>query len=413
MGIFGRFLNKGDDIEKTVSLSEINEYFKRREYGTAGDLSEVTYFTCLKVLSESLGKLSIHLKDGDGNKVKDNGVLELLALRPNPFMSSVTFKTLMEFNRNHYGNAYAYLRYERGKLKSIVPLKPQNMSILVNNTRDITVDFSHVYQYSESGKVYYFKPGEILHMKGGLATDGLVGKSVRETLAGTLSGSKEAQRYLNNLYKNGLTANAIIKYVGDLNKDKKEKLVKEIADFASNDTNERIIPIPLGMDLVPLDLKLTDSQFYELKKYSALQIASAMGVKPNHLNDYEKSSYANSEAQNLTYYVDTLLYILTQYEEEFNYKLLTRDERKEGLHFEFNVATILRGDIKSQAEFLAKLTTGSVYTINEARNYLGMPKIDDGDVVMVNGSYVDLSDIGLAYKKDDSEGGEKSDKSTE
>lgn len=250
-------------------------------------------------------------------------------------------------------------------------------------------------------------------MKGGLATDGLVGKSVRETLAGTLSGSKEAQRYLNNLYKNGLTANAIIKYVGDLNKDKKEKLVKEIADFASNDTNERIIPIPLGMDLVPLDLKLTDSQFYELKKYSALQIASAMGVKPNHLNDYEKSSYANSEAQNLTYYVDTLLYILTQYEEEFNYKLLTTDERKKGLHFEFNVATILRGDIKSQAEFLAKLTTGSVYTINEARNYLGMPKIDEGDVVMVNGSYVDLSDIGLAYKKDDSEGGEKSDKSTE
>ncbi|EFD04331.1 phage portal protein, HK97 family [Peptostreptococcus anaerobius 653-L] len=413
MGIFGRFLNKETDSEKTVSLSEINEYFRRKDEGVGSDLSEVTYFTCLKVLSESLGKLSIHLKDGDGNKVKDNGVLELLALRPNPFMSSVTFKTLMEFNRNHYGNAYAYLRYERGKLKSIVPLKPQNMSILVNNTRDITVDFSHVYQYSESGKAYYFKPGEILHMKGGLAIDGLVGKSVRETLAGTLSGSKEAQRYLNNLYKNGLTANAIIKYVGDLNRDKKEKLVKEIADFASNDTNERIIPIPLGMDLVPLDLKLTDSQFYELKKYSALQIASAMGVKPNHLNDYEKSSYANSEAQNLTYYVDTLLYILTQYEEEFNYKLLSSDERKKGLHFEFNVATILRGDIKSQAEFLAKLTTGSVYTINEARSYLGMPRIDEGDVVMVNGSYVDLSDIGLAYKKDDSEGGEKSDKSTE
>ncbi len=405
LGIFSRFLNKADDSEPVISLSDINEYFKRKEYSTASDLSEVTYFTCLKVLSESLGKLSVHLKDSDGNKVQ-NEILELLALRPNPFMSSVTFKTLMEFNRNHYGNAYAYLRYDRGVLKSIIPLKSQNMTILINNTRDITVDFSHVYQYSESGKMYYFRPEEILHLKGGLATDGLVGKSVRETLAGTLSGAKEAQKYLNNLYKNGLTANAIIKYVGDLNTEKKNRLVREIADFASNDSSERIIPIPLGMDLVPLDLKLTDSQFYELKKYSSLQIASAMGVKPNHLNDYEKSSYANSEAQNLTYYVDTLLYILTQYEEEFNYKLLSREEREKGYHFEFNVATILRGDIKSQAEFLAKLTTGSVYTVNEARNYLGMPKIDEGDVIMVNGSYVDLSNIGLAYKKNNEEGGE-------
>ena len=36
----------------------------------------------------------------------------------------------------------------------------------------------------------------------------------------------------------------------------------------------------------PLDIKLSDSQFFELKKYTALQIAAAFGVKPNQINDY-------------------------------------------------------------------------------------------------------------------------------
>ena len=49
-----------------------------------------------------------------------------------------------------------------------------------------------------------------------------------------------------------------------------------------------------------------------------------------------KSSYANSEMQQLSFYVDTELFILKQYEEELNYKLLTESEIKEGYFFKFN-----------------------------------------------------------------------------
>ena len=44
----------------------------------------------------------------------------------------------------------------------------------------------------------------------------------------------------------------------------------------------------------------------------------------------KKSSYASAEAQQLSFYVDTLLYILKQYEEELNYKLLSREEIDNG-----------------------------------------------------------------------------------
>ena len=267
--------------------------------------------------------------------------------------------------------------------------------------------FIYEYQIPNSSKTILFSDKEILHLKGGLSEDGIVGKSVRETLYTAFNGAKKSSQFLNELYDNGLTANAIIKYTGDLDRAKKKKLVEELSTFSTSGS-ERFIPLPFGMDITPLDLKLTDSQFYELKKYSALQIAAAFGIKPNHLNDYEKSSYANSEMQNLTFYVDTLLYIITLYEEEFNYKMLTEEERNKGYNFEINVASILRGDLKTQADSLARLVQASVYQVNEARNYLGMPKIDKGDTVMVNGSYVRLEEIGKAYDRyNNAKGGEE------
>ena len=396
-------LNKEENNEREKETSgEISNFLRGKNISAGKDLSEITYFTCLKVLSESIGKLSINLKDSDNNRIYDHDSLQMLKVRPNKFMTPTTFKALIEYHRNHSGNAYAYLQYEKnGKLEGIYPLESRNMQILIDNADIFQRGNKMYYKYlaPKTGKTYIFEDKEILHFKGGLSEDGLVGKSIRETLANTLKGVKISQQYLNNLYEKGLTAKAILKYTGDFDSKKKAMLVNELANFASGNDSRGIIPIPLGMDLVPLDLKLTDSQFYELKKFTSLQIAAAFGVKPNHLNNYDKSSYANSEMQNLTFYIDTLLFILNQYEEEFNYKMLSEEERKKGLRFEFNVASILRGDLKTQAESITKYVTGSIYTINEARTYAGLPKVADGEKILVNGSYVELKNVGNAYLK--------------
>lgn len=396
-------LNQGEDNGREKETSgEIYEFLKGGNISAGKDLSEITYFTCLKVLSESIGKLSINLKDSDNNRIYAHDSLQMLKVRPNKFMTPTTFKALIEYHRNHSGNAYAYLQYEKnGKLEGIYPLESRNMQILIDNADIFQRGNKMYYRYlaPKTGKTYIFEDKEILHFKGGLSEDGLVGKSIRETLANTLKGVKISQQYLNNLYEKGLTAKAILKYTGDFDSKKKAMLINELANFASGNDSRGIIPIPLGMDLVPLDLKLTDSQFYELKKFTSLQIAAAFGVKPNHLNNYDKSSYANSEMQNLTFYIDTLLFILNQYEEEFNYKMLSEEERKKGLRFEFNVASILRGDLKTQAESITKYVTGSIYTINEARTYAGLPKVADGEKILVNGSYVELKNVGNAYLK--------------
>lgn len=374
-------------------------------------LSEATYFACLKILSESLGKLPLKMyQRTERGIVKSDReeIYNLLKLRPNPYMTSAVFWSTVEMNRNHYGNGYVWCRYEGLKLIDLWIMPSQYVQIVIDDAGILGTKNSLWYKFSDpyTGKLYVFSSDEVLHFKTSSTFDGIVGMPVKDILKSTVDGALESQTFMNNLYKSGLTGKAVLEYTGNLDKSAKERLVKGFEDFASGSKNAgKIIPVPLGMKLVPLDIKLTDSQFFELKKYSALQIAAAFGIKPNQINDYEKSSYASAEAQNLAFYVDTLLYILKQYEEEITYKVLSDQLIQQGYYFKFNVNVILRADIKTQMDSLSTAVQNGIMKPNEARDYLDMPADDYGDVLMANGNYIPLSMLGANYGAKGGEGG--------
>ena len=189
-----------------------------------------------------------------------------------------------------------------------------------------------------------------------------------------------------------------MEYTGDLNEEAKKKLVAAFEEFGSGSKNTgKILPVPLGMKLTPLDVKLSDAQFFELRKYTALQIAGAFGIKPNQINDYEKSSYANSEMQQLAFYVDTMLFVLKQYEEELQYKLLTEQEVTEGKYFKFNEKVLLRTDSKTQMDIFGVAVNNGIYKPNEARRKLDLTDAEGGDTLIVNGNYIPITEVGKQY----------------
>lgn len=375
--------------------------------GVSSDtLSEATYFSCLKVLSESIGKLPLKLQrqtaTGGVIKAYKHPLYNALSTRPNPYMTSTHFWSTVEYNRDHYGNAYVWVRGAGTKT---------TLWILPSNAVQVWIDDKgvwgsknavwYVYTHTTSGETYKISHESILHFKTSTSFDGIKGLSVREILTSTLTGNITAQDMLNKLYENGFTAKAVLQYTGSLNDDLTKKFVKGIEDFAmgNDDIVKSIIPIPLGATLQPLNIKLADNQFIELKKYSALQIAAAFGIKPNQINDYEKASYAAAEQQQLAFYVDTLLYILKQYEEEMSYKLLSEEELQNGYYFKFNVSVILRADLKTQIESLNTAIQGGIKTPNEARAMLDLPNMDGGDTLLCNGNMIPVKMAGEQFKK--------------
>ena len=400
----------GATTAATISMSDLADWF-RTSYGSYGsDIGEISYFICMKTLAESIGKVPIYLLDEDKNRVRDHELVPFLLVQPNGKQTPAEFFANMEFNRNHFGNAYALIG-RGGKyagLTGLYPLEPLRMQIYVNNLGDPELDDYYYCYTGHDGREYWYAKDDIIHVKSWITeVTGHAGKSVREILATYMTGNKASQDFLNKLYQNGLTANLMVKYIGDLTEQGKKKIKSEMHDIMAS-KSDRILPIPVGWDAAPINLTMADAQFLELNKFSAEKISAAFGIKPNFLNDYSKSSYANSSAQNLSFYTDCLLYIITIYEQELKRKLLTPQEIAAGYHIEFNFSVILRADPLQQAEMLTKYVAGGIYTPDAARRYTGQPPYEgkNGGSLLVNGTYVKLDDIGAAYAAKQNRGGD-------
>lgn len=367
-------------------------------------LSEATYFACMKVLSEAIGKLPLKLlqynaRNGVTN-AREHPLYKVLHDRPNPYMTATTFWSTVEYNRNHYGNAYVLI--DGAGINTKLWILPSSDVEVWYDDAKILADVPDIYYlYSGGGKIYTFGSEEILHFKNSNTFDGVLGVSVQDQLRATIDGNIKSQRLINKMFDNGFTAKAVLQYTGSLSDDNVKLFVQEIERYAKGDLAkigiENIIPIPLGSTLTPINVKLADNQYIEVKQFTALQIASAFGIKPYQIGDYTKSSYASAEAQQLSFYVDTLLYIIKQYEEELTYKLLSTEETARGLHFKFNVAVILRADLQTQINTLSTAVNSFIYTPNEARALLDLESKDGGDELLGNGASIPVQYAGSQY----------------
>lgn len=401
------------NIFKNKSKGQLDEWIKLADFlGLDRNMdedvrSEATYFACLKILSEAVGKLPLKLmqktqKDGIKEALK-HPYYNKLRNRPNKYMTATIYKSTVEQLRNHYGNSYSYI-YSYGKTLQLIPLDSEKVTIYYDDAKLLSEIPDIWYVYNCGNKGYKFSSEEILHFKTSTTLDGIESLSVREMLKSTIIGNQKAQKIQNALYDTGFTAKAVVQYTGNLKDESVKNFLKNIENYAHGDVDsgKGLVPIPLGTQLTPLNTKLGDNEFLELKKYSALQIASAFGIKPVQINDYSKSSYASSENQNLAFLVDTLMFILNQYEEELNYKLLSPEEIQKGYFFKFNTGALLRADMKTQIETITKAVSGGVYTVNEGRAYLDKPAKEGGDDLIVNGTMIKLSQVGSQYSSNGS-----------
>jgi len=401
------FKGKSAEVKDTVAMNQLLDFLGIEHDTSRETMSEAVYFSCIKVLSESVGKLPLKIQQsqtGQGVKVaREHHWYRTLNERPNRYMTASTFWGLMEICRNHFGNAYAWIDARDPQRPQLWPIDPATVQVwyddacLLQNAPDI------YYRVASKRGEIVLGSEEILHFKSHLTLDGLVGISVREQLASTIQGNLKAQKFLNKLYETGMTAKAVLQYTGGLKDANVEALTRGMEAYAKGEMKSRgienIIPVPFGMTLTPLNLKLTDSQFLEIKQYTALQIASAFGIPPSYIGDYSKSSYASAEAQQLSFLTNTLLHILYSYEQELGYKLLSDAEAAKGYHAKFNVSALLRSDQQTQISTLVSAVSNFIYTPNEAREKLDLPAMEGGDKLIGNGSTVTLEQVGIQWQQ--------------
>lgn len=395
--------------------SSVVDFFKELgldvdDVTSQSELCEAIYFICTKVISETVGKMpwKHSEKTENGNKeIIDKNLDYILNIRPNDYMTASSLWTTTELLRQHYGNSYIYIETNNitGELKGLWLLNSDEVTVWVDDAGIIGKKNAiwYVWNDSKTGIDYTFATEEILHFKTSTSFNGITGIPIKEILSLNIDSQKHSQNFLNKLYKaNMFGSKVIVYYSGELEADQAKKVAQRMERFSSKVGSGKFLPMPLGTSAQKLDMSLNDAQFFENNKLSALKLAAAFGIKPNMINNYDKSSYSNSETQQLDFFVNSLQPIFTAYEQEVQYKILGKENIIEGKRLEYNTEILFKMDNITKAEVYTKLVAGFIYTPNEARILLGLNKIEGGDKLIGNGSTISIEDIGKQY----SSGGE-------
>ncbi|MEK5038916.1 phage portal protein [Sporosarcina sp. FSL K6-3457] len=381
-------------------------------------LKVATIFSCVKILSESVSKLPIKIYQEDDNGIRKSSrhyFSSLLKLRPNLYMSTTSFFSALEAQRNLRGNSYASIEYDKkGKVKALWPIDSEKVTVYIDDVGLLNSSTKMWYIVNVGGKQVKLHPHEVLHFKNTVTLDGLVGIPTIDELKGLLENAKSAEKFINNFYKQGLQVKGIVQYVGDLNEDAKKNFREKFESMSSGLKNShRIALMPVGYQFVPMSLNMHDAQFLENNEVTIKQLATAFGIKAHQLNDLDRSTHTNIEQQEQEFYNSTLLSILTMYEQEMTYKLFLDSEIDAGFYLKFNVDAILRGDLKTRYEAYRIGVQGGFLKANEARGKEDLPPEEGGDELLVNGNMIPISRAGEAYMKNNAritiDGGEDDD----
>lgn len=407
------FRPKSQDTRETISINDRRLLevlgIEPGELNLKGKnaLKEATVYACIRILADAVGKLPVKIyQDKDGKKIAaDHYLAPLLKTRPNPWMSSRDFFKALEVQRLIHGNAYAWIDVatrgkNAGKIVGFYPLDSTRVQIWIDDKGLLPGKGKMWYVYTDNkGQQYKLKSDEILHFKG-LTFDGIVGMTPLEMLRETIENAGAASKFLNNSFKTGMQTKGIIHYVGDLSSEAEETFRKKFEQMSSGLKNaNRISLLPVGYQFQPLALKLTDAQFLENTELTIRQIAAAFGIKMHQLNELNRATHTNVEHQQREFYIDTMMDILTGYEQELTYKGFTEKELDEGYYIKFNVNAILRADPKTRYEAYRIGIQSGFLAPNEARALEEMEPKPGGDRLLINGNMMPIEMAGEQYKK--------------
>ncbi|ACO86421.1 phage portal protein [Clostridium botulinum] len=412
MGIFNKMWAIKNTTIETVNQSDWFTSSIKSRTTTSGEkvtkesaLTISGVYACTDIISSSISKLPIHIyqKNKDGSNRVDNDVSYLLEKRPNLYMTPSTFKQTLTVKLLLDGNTYVWIERRRGKAINLWILN--NVQVLQDSTKG-----EIIYKSTLNNKSHTFFNDEIIHIKS-LSTDGILGKSKIDILRETIGNMQSSRKLLGNYFKNGTTTSGVITYPSNLNTDAKTEIRKQWQENNSGyDNAGKVAVLDLGLEYKEINsLKFTDQQFLESTKFTLEEIARVFKVPLHMINSLDRSTFNNIEQQSLDFYMNTILPLLLQIEEEFNYKLFSSTQR-EKYFIKFNMEGALRGDSATRSAYYEKMINLGVYSINEVRKLENMNSIGiQGDTHRVDLNHVDIkvaNDYQLAKANSKNKGGE-------
>ena len=379
--------------------------------GSGGELTETAarklsaVDACIEIISNSIAKLPAFVMDGSTRERINHDCLHLLNVRPNEAMTPFIRKKVLETSRLEGGAGYDWIVRDPRTLRPVelIPIPWW----LVTPWRDTNGHIWYTVTHPVTGAPMVLPYTEICHYKNSTRT-GLQGISTLQRASEVIATASAAQQYERAYYEKGGQPSGVLQtntdlggYAKDANgnylKDAngtavtlREQLRREWEKVHAGPSNShRIAILDLGLEYKAMGASNRDAQFVESKEVAVKDIARFFGVPLYKLQE-GKQAYGSNEQNAIEYVVGTLHPIVSQYEEELTWKLLSPGDVQKGLEIRINMMAELKGDTSSRANWYRTMTEVSAFSPDDILALEDLPPVPGGQHRRASLNYVPL-----------------------
>jgi HK97 family phage portal protein len=348
----------------------------------------------VNLISSTIANLPLHLykinEDGEAEKATADPLYRLVHDRANDVHSKSQFFKLLIWRAlaSDQGRGLALItRNVARRVAGFIPLDERTVRI----TQE-PVNGRLVRTYIVNGKEY--KAADIIDIAPILDYDGRGALSPIMMNKAAVGAMIAAEKYATELFANGGVPPLALKPSVSGSPVANDRAASQISEFLklSRDRKRHILPMPVGFDLEKIGFDPQAQQLIELRRFHISEAARIYNIAPALLFDLSTGTYSNVEQQSLSFSTQTILPLVKLIEQELNMKLF--GDRNVTNYVEFNVDGMVRGDLKSRMEALARGVNASLITPNEGRALDNRPALAGGDKLYIQGATVPLEDAG-------------------
>ncbi|WP_306131007.1 phage portal protein [Roseovarius sp. MMSF_3350] len=342
----------------------------------------VANYACVTLLAGTIGTMSVRVvqkNDRGGTDVlSGHPVHALVNDEPSPMWSPEVFFEGIGAVAFLDGNSYAEIaRNRRGEVVELRPMFDARVKPF-KKARDL------FYSVTEDGETRGYVQDDVLHLRGSATMQGFEALSPLKCFARSIGIGLQADEYAEKFYKQGVNPPGYISFEGRVD----EQMANEIREYWTKKfggvANSHI---PAVLSEKGMFHKLvTDpetAQLFQSRSFQVLDVARAYGVPPHLIGETDKSTSWGTgiNAQTAQFYILGLRRHVKRFETELSRKLLTREERRQGISVEINMDSLLRADLAARYDAHKVAVGGTQHpawlTVNEVREMEGRTKSDD------------------------------------
>lgn len=422
MGFFSRAIEKrwhpakwprNGNFEKWLITGKMeDDTYTGKSIDEESALSNTAVWSAVMQISQTIASLPLHLyqrQDRGKKRAITHHQYQMLHLKPNPFMSTMSFREALTGQVLRYGTCYAEKELdESGRVIALWPLlsKKVRSDIFLNDIVYI-IDIP-------GGKQKVLDRSRVFRVNG-FSSNGLIGYNPIDNGKQSIALALAIEEYGARFFGNGARPAAVLEHPASLSQVAQDRLRKAWNDIHQGlENSHRIAILEEGMKLHEFTINAEDSQTLQTRTFQIAEVARIFNMPLHMLKELTRSTFNNIEVQSAEFVRYTLRPWLIRFEQEYTIQLLSDKEQKK-YFYEHLIDGLMRGDTAARHQAYAVGRQWGYYSANdilemENRNPIGK----QGDIYlnpmnMVPADKVDVLIDGMINKKPESFNDEEED----